>query len=311
MTIAIVGAGIAGLACARGLVAAGRPCALFDKGRRPGGRVSTRRVATAAGEATFDHGAQYFTVRNPAFRARVEAWRRAGLVAPWPAAGPDAFVGAPAMDAPVAAMAGALDVRVGRRVDALRREAGRWRLEGEGLGDDRYEAVVVTVPAEQVGALVAPWDAGMAARAAAVRSEPCWTIMAAFAEPLAVAADVVRHRRAIGWATRNNAKPGRSGPEAWVIQAGPDWSRAHLEMEPAEAAVAVLDAFARVMAVTLPELVYASAHRWRYARAGEGGAGPMWNPVLGLGACGDWTTGPRVEDAWLSGHRLAGAMLAD
>ena len=27
----------------------------------------------------------------------------------------------------------------------------------------------------------------------------------------------------IAWAARNSAKPGRSGPEAWVVQAGPDW----------------------------------------------------------------------------------------
>ena len=154
MTIAIIGAGIAGLACAERLVAAGRPCVLFDKGRRPGGRVTTRRVATPQGEATFDHGAQYVTVRDPVFRARVEAWRDAGLVVPWPAAGENAFVGAPAMDAPVAAMAGALDVRTERRVDALRREAGAWHLVGEEIGDAPYEAVVVTVPAEQVGALV-------------------------------------------------------------------------------------------------------------------------------------------------------------
>ncbi len=310
MTIAIVGAGIAGLACAQRLVASGRPCTLFDKGRRPGGRLSTRRMATLLGEATFDHGAQYFTVRDPAFRARVEAWRDQGLAAPWPAAGHDAFVGVPAMDAPVAAIAGALDVRPARRVDALRREAGGWRLAGEGIGDEPYEAVVVTVPAEQVGALVAPWDAGMAARAAAVRSEPCWTLMAAFAERLPIAADVVKHRGAIGWATRNNAKPGRSGPEAWVIQAGADWSRAHLEMEPAEATAAVLDAFARAVDIAVPEPMAAAAHRWRYARSGEGGPGPMWNAALGLGACGDWAIGPRVESAWASGHRLAGAMLA-
>ncbi len=315
MTIAIIGAGMAGLACAEALVAAGRACVLFDKGRRPGGRVSTRRVATAAGEATFDHGAQYVTVRDPAFRARVEAWRGAGLVAPWPAAGPDAVVGVPAMDAPVAAMAGALDVRPERRVDALWREAGGWRLDGDGIGDGRYEAVVVTVPAEQVGALVAPWDEGLAARAAAVRSEPCWTIMAAFAESVAVADDVVRHRGIVGWATRNSAKPGRTGPEAWVIQAGPDWSRANLGMDRAGAANAVLDAFARELGVALPEPTYASAHRWLYARAGDVGPnairyGPTWNAALALGACGDWSIGPRVEGAWLSGHRLAGMILA-
>lgn len=44
MTVAIIGAGMAGLSCARALVQAGVAVELFDKGRGPGGRMSTRRV---------------------------------------------------------------------------------------------------------------------------------------------------------------------------------------------------------------------------------------------------------------------------
>lgn len=70
MKIVIVGAG---MACASALVASGHAVTLFDKGRAPGGRMSSRRAATPAGEAAFDHGAQYFTVRDPGFAACVEA----------------------------------------------------------------------------------------------------------------------------------------------------------------------------------------------------------------------------------------------
>ncbi len=311
MTIAVIGAGIAGLACAERLVAAGRSVILFDKGRRPGGRVSTRRVETVSGEASFDHGAQYVTVRDPAFAARIEAWRREGLVVAWPAAGGDAYVGMPGMDAPVAAVAARLDVRRSTRVDALERDDAGWRLTGEGIGETAFAAVVVTVPAEQVAALAERWDPKLAAAAVAMHSEPCLTVMAAFPERLAIVADVVRHAGPIGWATRNSAKPGRTGPEAWVIQAEPGWSARHLEDGKPEAMAALLDAFVREMGVRAPKPLTISIHRWRYARAGEGGGGPMWNPALRLGACGDWTYGPRVEDAWLSGYELAGIMLAD
>ncbi len=40
---AIIGAGIAGLACARALDAAGRPVTLFEKARGPGGRRPMNR----------------------------------------------------------------------------------------------------------------------------------------------------------------------------------------------------------------------------------------------------------------------------
>lgn len=100
MRTAIVGVGMAGLACAERLAGRGHVLTLLDKGRGPGGRMSTRRVATEAGKANFDHGAQYFMVRDPGFRTRVDAWVATGCVAPWVAAGAEAFVGVPGMNAP-------------------------------------------------------------------------------------------------------------------------------------------------------------------------------------------------------------------
>jgi predicted NAD/FAD-dependent oxidoreductase len=47
------------------------------------------------------------------------------------------------------------------------------------------------------------------------------------------------------------------------------------------------------------------AHRWRYALSPGTGDGALWNPDIGLGVCGDWLLGPRVECAWLSGRMLA------
>ena len=84
MKFAIVGAGIAGLACAELLAREGHAVQLFEKGRGPGGRLSTRRVETSLGEATFDHGAQYLSPRDQEFHAQLEAWEQLGVVAPWP-----------------------------------------------------------------------------------------------------------------------------------------------------------------------------------------------------------------------------------
>jgi renalase len=308
MTIAIIGAGLAGLACATHLAASGRAVVLFDKGRRPGGRVSTHRVSTSLGDVGFDHGAQYFTAREPAFRAAITGWIDAGLVAPWAAAGSHAFVGVPGMDAPVTAMAAHLDVRATTTIEAMRRENGRWRLVGVGVDATTYGQIVIAVPAEQVGGLLGSLAPDMAARAAATPSTPCWTIMVVFATRLPIEADVIKDRGAIGWAARDGAKPGRTGLEAWVIRADAHWSRAHLEEDRDQAVAMLLAAFAEAAGVTLPTPVHAAAHRWRYATSGSG-TGPVWNADLGLGVCGDWTVGPKIESAWLSGQRLACLML--
>ena len=77
MSVAVIGAGIAGISAARHLHEAGISVDIFDKSRGSGGRMSSKR--TEQGE--FDVGTQYFTARNSAFRAAVEHWQEQGWVA--------------------------------------------------------------------------------------------------------------------------------------------------------------------------------------------------------------------------------------
>lgn len=315
MRIAVIGAGIAGLACSDVLRRYDHPVTLFDKGRGPGGRMSTRRLDTPVGEATFDHGAQYFTACDPAFLVQVEQWERIGLAARWPAAGPDAWVGLPTMNALARHLATGLDVLSNARVGAISRsgggrgEAAQWHLQVEDSVQGPFNAVVVALPAEQAATVLAPWDDDFAAHARTTPSRSCWTAMAAFADRLPIDDDLLQHRGPIQWAARNSAKPGRTRPESWVIQAGPDWSDAHLEGQPDTILADLLGAFSAAIGLPLPPLLVAQAHRWRYARSGSAGLALLWNQALRLGVCGDWLLGPRVECAWLSGTRLAAAML--
>ena len=97
MRVAIIGAGIAGLACARRLHDAGIEATLFDKSRGLGGRLATRRADTGTPGVAFDHGATHFTARSEGFTRLLAAWEKAGLAARWPAAGADSWVGTPTM----------------------------------------------------------------------------------------------------------------------------------------------------------------------------------------------------------------------
>jgi renalase len=310
MKLAIIGAGLAGLACASKLKMLGYSPCLFDKGRGPSGRMSTRRIASPLGEVSFDIGAQYFTARDDDFHLAVLHWQKLGLATPWSAAGPDAFVGTPAMNAPLKHMAAGQDIRWNARIDSMVRMPDGWQLQGEGFELEPFDMVLVALPAEQAGPLLQPHAPDLAAIATAAPSQPCWTMMAAFDRPLPIAADIITQTGSIGWAARNSAKPGRSGPEAWVVQAGPEWSAEHLEEGPETVALALLAEFAATIGFKMPPPIVLSAHRWRYARSGNAGRGALWNAALGLGVCGDWLLGPRVECAWLSGTQLAGVVAA-
>lgn len=298
---------MAGLACAEGLAGEGRSITLLDKGRGPGGRMSTRRMATSAGEALFDHGAQYFTVDDPGFRHRVDELIRAGCVAPWIAAGTNAFVGVPGMNEPIREMAKPFGVQWGVQVTRLSPIAEGWRLDAKTGASVVVDAVVLALPAEQAAELVEPVGRDLAALALAHPTAPCWTVMLAFGDTLPTPRNCLRGTEAdvLGWAARNSSKPGRTGPEAWVLQGTPDWSRRHLEADPDWVAGELSAAFAAQLGLSLPPPINRSTHRWRYARSGVEGSGAVWDADRRLGLCGDWLVGARVEAAWKSGTMLA------
>ncbi len=313
MRIAVIGAGMAGLSCATALSRADRTGAdleirVFDKGRGPGGRMATRRIATPLGEACFDMGAQYFTVRSPDFAEEVSRWVSAGQVAPWPAAGPEAWVGTPSMTAPLKDMAAPLDIAWNSFVAGLSRDAEGWRLHLKDGDVPGFDAVVIALPAEQATPFLALTDPAFFQRNVLSQTSPCWTGLYAFAAPLSVSADVFRKQGIISWAARNSAKPGRAPLETWVVQADHDWSRAHLEEPPESVAAALLSSLLALTGDPGREALVQSAHRWRFALSTPLGLDGLWNPEIGLGVCGDWLLAPRVESAWLSGAALARRM---
>ena len=85
MKTLIVGAGLAGLVCARELQAAGDEVSLIDKGRGYGGRLSSRRREGLS----FDHGA-------PELHLRPEDLAETDVLAEWrPEGGPARLVATP------------------------------------------------------------------------------------------------------------------------------------------------------------------------------------------------------------------------
>jgi predicted NAD/FAD-dependent oxidoreductase len=310
--VAVIGAGIAGLSCARTLRDHGYQVCVFDKGRAPGGRMATRRVGTFE----FDHGAQYFTAREPCFRRYVDSWRQDGLAGIWPDQGAggnghEQLVAMPAMNAIAKHLAADLHVLSGVRVAALqRRGVDRQLLDEAGKELGAWDAVVVATPAPQAVPLLnaAPM---LAERAAQAVMNPCWAALIGLEAPIDLDFTTARPQDGpLGWIARNSKKPGRCGGEAWVLHARHDWSAAHLEDQPEDVALRLLDAFAKLLQRSTLPAAHLCAHRWRYALAAVPVGEPcLFDAALGIAACGDWCLGGRVEAAFLSGRAAAGRLL--
>ncbi len=318
--IAIVGAGLAGLACASRLRAAGLQPTLFDKSRGPAGRMSTRR-----GEGwQCDHGAQYFTARDPQFRAEVDRWQQAGVAAAWsprlhiigpeaghrPEAGLERFVGLPGMTAPARWLAQGLDLRLEQAVQGLCRTQQGWQLQLDGASAGPFDAVLLALPAPQAAALLdAATTAPALLQAAATPMRACWALMLGYAQPLGLEFDAAFvNAGPLRWLARDSSKPGRPAGETWLLHANAAWSEAHLEAAPEQVSALLLQAFVALGGDPQPSRQ--TAHRWRYADQAQAlQSGCVWQAGERLGLAGDWLSGGKVEGAWISGRRLAEALL--
>jgi renalase len=295
--VAVIGAGIAGLACARRLVEFGHAPVLLDKGRHVGGRCATRRVRMDDGEMlVFDHGAQFATARADGFAAilksaNAEAW------------GDDRLVPVPMMRTLPEKMAVGLDVHQNIEIAEVTRVGARWCLTDTfGIDHGPFDALVCTAPAPQ-SAHVFPECSDILD---AVDFAPCWALMLAFDTPWSPGFELFEGDGAISLVAREGGKPRRGGtPDRWIVHASPSWSRANLELHGMEARTRLMDALSALSDEPMPSPRYAVAHRWRFARVETPLGKPWMETEDGAVLAGDWCLGARLEAAFESGRAAA------
>ena len=345
--VAVVGAGLAGLSCARTLLDHNVDVVVFDKGRSPGGRLASRRSSNLA----FDVGAQYFTANDERFARFVTSWREDGVVAPWAGrvravdgrgaalvetAPVPRFVGTPTMSALARHLARDLEVRASHRVDLVERRGTSFLLSGTvapagttlgppdtslhepQLSDlGAFDVIVFCLPPAQASALLEGVAKPMSEKLDQVTFDPCIALGFVSDDEAIRAAPfdglfVGRNGdpdRIVAWVARESSKPMRPADEVFVVHAAPEWSLAHFGDPPDEAERALLDDLARVLGIAPIHATASALQKWKFARAPSPLERPFFDDEARIGVGGDWTAGGRVEGAFLSGVALAGRVL--
>ena len=317
----IVGAGIAGLTAARTLIDAGLEVIVLEREANIGGRMSTFRFA----EGVFDHGAQFFTVKDERFRPLVDLWQEHGVIQDWfhsqlirgGASNPDGFpryCGRKGMQSLVEDLAAGIDVRCGKEVVAISRKGGSYTVtisDGESLSGD---AIIVTAPVPQALNLLA--ESGMDITKAdreqldGVGYTRCITLMAVLDAPKSGLTEWGGLRiqgEYIDWIADNHLK-GISENCAVTIQAMPEFSEDHWEDTDREIAERLLD---NAKALLLAKAREYKVFRWEYAKPTK--VHPFSHiAASGEPTCliaGDGFQGYRVEGAAISGLEAAQSII--
>ncbi len=326
MHFAVVGAGVAGLACAQSLLARGLRATVFERNAQTGGRLGSLQGETGTG----DFGAQYLTVQSETFADEVRRWVSADLLRSWDAVLVDMsggqmgrlssssirFVGIPAMQSLAPYLARGLDVVTNAEVGRIERINAHWNLfdgQSRPLGISGYDGLVLAMPSTEVLHL-ARGKAEFAARLEPLRWDACWSASLALSRPSGIEFDgaFINDDPILSWAARENSKPmrvtGEGVAERWQLQARASWSNSFMALAPDEAARWMQRAFAARLARPLAQKS-CFAHCWKLATPADLlGEAFLWEPALGIGAAGDWCGGARIEMAYLSGLGLAQAI---
>ncbi|MCW7536645.1 NAD(P)-binding protein [Aquabacterium sp. A7-Y] len=325
--VAVVGAGLAGLACAGALRDAGREVLVFDRQTEPGGRCAL--IATPAGP--FDATGAGLRPAGKAFAAQLQAWAEAGWLQPDPQQ-PGHWFARGSLQALAEQLAQGLTLVSRVEVRALQRRDETWHLETEGplpvdlaaRVQQGFDAVLLALPASAALPLLGD-DSELAERLGGTGAESVWALMAAWPQTLPLRADRLDADRlaaagaVLSAAWREDSLPGRpqvSGiGSRWVLHATPAWSAERLAARPFDVAKGMLEALQAAVGLQLARPAFALTQ----CRPDTHVAAPLkercgWNARLRLGACGDaWhalkgSEGP--ERAWLSGRALAQKVLA-
>lgn len=311
--ILIVGAGISGLLAAKLIKNAGLPVTILEKSRGVGGRMATRRFK----DGKFDHGAQFFTVRDPIFQQWVDQWIEEKIVQEWThqiptngksdrRPGHPRYIGTDGMTTITKHLAKDLNIHLNSRVVSITNKGQFWTIETE--NDKRYTAthLMLTSPVPQSLTLLAagstPLPNDIYDQLQKVQYHPCIAALLLLDGPsgLPEPGGMKLENQPIQWIADNHQKGISPLRSALTVHASPKFSQEYFDLSKEQLAKIMIDTINPWLSGKILDF---QIHKWRFSQPIQ----PTdqlfvkinQNPYLYF--AGDAFGGARIEGAALSG----------
>lgn len=335
-TVAIIGAGVSGLAAAHRLRDAGYRVTLFEKNAEAGGRATTERREGFI----YDHGAQYIKQGAPATVELItERFSTPDLIdiskPVWIFDGKGHIQeGDPLQNAEpkwnyrsglvklAELMAADLKIHFATSIHHVEHTSAGWTLFNDAnqpLGT--FERLLITIPAPEASDLIraSRLDSELAAmveaRLASARYNPLLSVMLGYRPTpttrpyyALVNTDKAHPISWLAWEHEKAAERAPAGTGLLIAQMAPRYSQDHWETSDADIAHDVAQSVARLLDEPLPAPFFSAIRRWRYALPTIKADADLLNAAtlpLGLAFCGDAFVGGRVHLALEHGMMVA------
>ncbi len=331
--VVIVGAGLAGLSCARLLADAGVAVRVVERARGVGGRCATRRIEGQPVDLgpAFLHGsdARFLAAARAVEDRTPTRWPlrvRGQGAACHPSSflpGESQFVYSAGLNALPKQLARGLDVQLASDVVGLDICAGEYGLAFADGSRQTVRRLVLAMALEQSARLLQPLAQeekalrGTLALLETMGSAPCIALLAGYAKgarELPWDLWYPEDSKILQLLSLDSQK--RASPEfdVLVLQARPRWSRENLTQSEESWRRALLEEAARLVGPWAREPAWSQTHRWSFARTVSGTE--LSGPILHrfgekfIGLAGDvFSPGGGAQGAFLSGAKLAERIL--
>lgn len=271
MTIALIGAGAAGAACVSVLRSRGADFCIFEKSRGVGGRMCTRRVSEIIPEQSlfFDHGCPSFELTD---RLREEL---SHLIGPntLKKLNDSEWVSSPSMPQLIKDLLSSTQVRTQSEISAVTGTPGQWFLTEKQKNEHEapishgpFQKVILTAPAPQVLNLLRTLQHDWASPLKNICYSSRWMLLATLRSHPPTHPSSTNIFSSIRCQDTLPSRPKLDSLSSWVSSAHEEWSRSHLELETSEVHTLLLQEFCATLGISHTEVLYSTAHRWRYAQ---------------------------------------------
>jgi len=311
----VLGSGIAGSTIAN-LLSKKYSVHVFDKARGPGGRSSNKRFKN---NLSFDYGVQYISPKTNLFVKYVQKLYKNKILKSWDDNHLDftfekkpfstKYIGRSANNDLVKYNLKNIKQSFASPIEKIDFKKYFWEITLKNKSKHQFKSLIITCPFPQLKKLAKDYlDKNILKLK--VQMQPNITVMLALKNQKTLPISSIKFDDDIlAWAANENSKKRfKSNINLWTLQATLKWSKKTINKYKNNKLIMsqLIARFIKLTGLEKNKIIFKKIHGWKYSYNYE--KTPylsIWNKKINLGICGDWLSGPKVENAWLSANDLA------
>ena len=310
----ILGSGVSGSTVAN-LLSKKRSVHVFDKARGPGGRASNKRFKK---NLSFDHGVQYISPKSKPFIQFTKKLVKNKVLKTWDENHLDftfekkphaiKYIGKKANNDLVKYNLKGIKQSFGSPIVKINFKKTFWEILLKDKSKYQFKSLIITCPFPQLKKLAKKYLDKKILNLN-VKMQPNITVMVALKNQKELPISSIKFDDdTLAWAANENSKKRfKSNTNLWTLQATLKWSKKTINKYKNDSAIMrqLTSKFINLTGLDKHKIIHTRVHGWKYSYNYEKTSVlSYWNKKYRLGVCGDWLSGPKVENAWLSANDL-------